>query len=142
MIANDGGPLHIAASQQVPTVSIFGPVDPDVYGPYPPSPRHQVVYHEALPCRPCYHQFKLPPCPYERACLTGIEPRDVLEACERILMTPETLHDRIALPAYMVMQLLGLSEPPKPADCADAAAIALCHLHRCNVHASLMAVTR
>lgn len=99
VIANDGGPLHIAASQRVPTVSIFGPVDPDVYGPYPPSPRHQVVYHEALPCRPCYHQFKLPPCPYERACLAGIEPRDVLEACERILMTPETLHDRIALPA-------------------------------------------
>jgi len=32
--------------------------------------------------------------------------------------------------AYMVERLLGLSGPPRPADCADAAAIALCHLHR------------
>ncbi|MEW5701296.1 MAG: crossover junction endodeoxyribonuclease RuvC [Candidatus Zixiibacteriota bacterium] len=32
--------------------------------------------------------------------------------------------------AFMVERLLGLSEPPRPADCADAAAIALCHLHR------------
>jgi crossover junction endodeoxyribonuclease RuvC len=32
--------------------------------------------------------------------------------------------------AYMVVQLLRLAGPPKPADCADAAAIALCHLHR------------
>ncbi|MBI3872451.1 MAG: crossover junction endodeoxyribonuclease RuvC [candidate division Zixibacteria bacterium] len=31
---------------------------------------------------------------------------------------------------YMVEQLLHLAGPPKPADCADAAAIALCHLHR------------
>lgn len=28
----------------------------------------------------------------------------------------------------MVQMLLGLSEPPKPADAADAAALALCHL--------------
>ena len=99
VIANDGGPIHIAASQRVPTVSIFGPVDPRVYGPYPHSPQHQVVYHESLPCRPCYHQFKLPPCPYERACLTEVEPEDVLEACERILKksTKESAHERLAV---------------------------------------------
>ena len=85
VISNDGGPIHIAASQGVRTVSIFGPVDPDVYGPYPRTPHHQVVYKDDLPCRPCYHRFKLPPCPYERACLTHIEPPDVLNACETIL---------------------------------------------------------
>lgn len=86
VICNDGGPLHLAVSQGVKTVSIFGPVDPRVYGPYPPSlQRHQVVYHPGLPCRPCYHRFKLPPCPYERACLTHIEPSDVLAACQATL---------------------------------------------------------
>jgi len=85
VISNDGGPIHIAASQHVPTVSIFGPVDPDVYGPYPRTSEHHIVYKAGLPCRPCYHQFKLPPCPYERACLTDIEPADVLEACEQVL---------------------------------------------------------
>ncbi|MBI3088494.1 MAG: hypothetical protein HYY91_06420 [Candidatus Omnitrophica bacterium] len=85
VISNDGGPIHIAASQQVPTVSIFGPVDPTVYGPYPRTSAHRVAYREDLRCRPCYHQFKLPPCPYERACLTSLEPEAVLEACEETL---------------------------------------------------------
>ena len=85
VITNDGGPVHIAASQGVRTVSIFGPVDAHVYGPYPRTDGHHVVYREDLPCRPCYHQFKLPPCPYERACLTTISPDDVLEACEAAL---------------------------------------------------------
>ncbi len=85
VISNDGGPVHIAASQGVPTVSIFGPVDPNVYGPYPRAAKHQVVYKADLHCRPCYHRFRLPPCPYERACLTTIEPADVLEACDRAL---------------------------------------------------------
>ena len=86
VICNDGGPLHLAVSQGVKTVSIFGPVDPRVYGPYPPSDsRHRVVSFSGLPCRPCYHQFKLPPCPYERACLLHIEPADVLSACEQAL---------------------------------------------------------
>ena len=85
VVTNDGGPMHIAASQGVRTVSIFGPVDAQVYGPYPRADGHRVVYREDLPCRPCYHQFKLPPCPYERACLTTISPDDVLEACEAAL---------------------------------------------------------
>lgn len=86
VVCNDGGPLHLAVSQGVKTVSIFGPVDPRVYGPYPPAPsRHWVICREGLPCRPCYHQFKLPPCPYERACLTTIEPHEVIEACAHLL---------------------------------------------------------
>lgn len=85
VIANDGGPVHIAASQGVRTVSIFGPVDPDVYGPYPRTPRHRILYNPQLLCRPCYHQFKLPPCPYERACLTTVDADTVLAACDEVL---------------------------------------------------------
>ncbi len=85
VVCNDGGPLHIAVSQGVRTVSLFGPVDPQVYGPYPPGPRHRVVYRADLLCRPCYHRFKLPPCPYERACLTTIGADDVVAACLEVL---------------------------------------------------------
>lgn len=35
---------------------------------------------------------------------------------------------------HMVAHLLGLAEPPKPSDAADALAIAICHLH---THATL-----
>jgi lipopolysaccharide heptosyltransferase II len=86
VICNDGGPLHLAVSQQVRTVSLFGPVDPVVYGPYPmTNPRHRVVCRMELACRPCYHQFRLPPCPYERACLTTIDAAEVIEACVALL---------------------------------------------------------
>jgi ADP-heptose:LPS heptosyltransferase len=86
VVCNDGGPLHLAVSQGVRTVSVFGPVDPQVYGPYPvDGGRHEVVCREDLPCRPCYRQFRLPPCPYERACLTTIGPEAVVMACRRVL---------------------------------------------------------
>ena len=85
VVCNDGGPLHLAVSQRTKTVSIFGPVDPRVYGPYPPDPgQQQVVLRGEMLCRPCYHVFKLPPCPYERACLTGIEPDEVIRACDAL----------------------------------------------------------
>ncbi len=86
VVCNDGGPLHLAVGRGVKTVSIFGPVDPRVYGPYPvDEARHKVIRRDELPCRPCYHQFRLPPCPYERACLRTIEPEAVIEACMELL---------------------------------------------------------
>lgn len=35
VIANDSGPLHIAAALGRPTLGLFGPTSPDRYGPYP-----------------------------------------------------------------------------------------------------------
>lgn len=37
VIANDSGPLHIAAALGTPTLGLFGPTSPDRYGPYPLS---------------------------------------------------------------------------------------------------------
>ena len=39
----------------------------------------------------------------------------------------------------MVQRLLGLAAPPRPADAADAAALALCHLAHAPVRAALAA---
>lgn len=90
VISSDGGPVHIAASQHIPTVSIFGPVDPTVYGPHPLTSEHRMVYREDLPCRPCYHRFRLPPCPYDRACLRDLHAEDILLACESLLTANAT----------------------------------------------------
>lgn len=35
VIANDSGPLHLAAALGVPTLGVFGPSDPRIWGPYP-----------------------------------------------------------------------------------------------------------
>ena len=35
VIANDSGPLHIAAALGIPTLGLFGPTSPKRTGPYP-----------------------------------------------------------------------------------------------------------
>lgn len=83
VICNDGGPLHIAVSQKVKTVSIFGPVDEKVYGPYPPDSDHTVVVKE-IDCRPCYRRFRFSYCEH-RNCLKGITPDEVFHAVKNSL---------------------------------------------------------
>ena len=44
VIANDSGPMHLAAALGVRVVGIFGPTDPRLFGPYPlTAPTHVVV---------------------------------------------------------------------------------------------------
>ena len=83
VICNDGGPLHLATSQGVKTISIFGPVDENVYGPYPPNSNHLVV-SKKLDCRPCYKRFKLSACT-QRHCLATITPQEVLGAAKKLI---------------------------------------------------------
>jgi lipopolysaccharide heptosyltransferase II len=84
LLCNDGGILHIAVSQGVDTVSIFGPVDDSVYGPCPPSERHVVVKAESVLCRPCYNNFKHQMCE-NLDCLRKIDKGRVLEHAKRLL---------------------------------------------------------
>ena len=84
-VCNDGGPLHMAVALGLKTVSMFGPVDERVYGPYPASDRHRVITAAGLECRPCYSRFRLPECDYEMKCLTDIKPEEVVKACEELL---------------------------------------------------------
>jgi lipopolysaccharide heptosyltransferase II len=84
LITNDGGPLHIAVALRVKTVSIFGPVDDEVYGPYPPSDRH-IVVKEDLTCSPCYQRFRMPACSRNRECINSISTQRVFEAVRRLL---------------------------------------------------------
>jgi ADP-heptose:LPS heptosyltransferase len=44
VIANDSGPMHLAAALGVRVLGIFGPTDPRLFGPYPlNAPSHVVV---------------------------------------------------------------------------------------------------
>ncbi|MBT2384537.1 glycosyltransferase family 9 protein [Streptomyces sp. ISL-11] len=44
VIAGDTGLAHLATALATPSVTLFGPVAPRLWGP-PPSPRHRVLYH-------------------------------------------------------------------------------------------------
>lgn len=84
VITNDGGPLHMAVAAGAKTVSLFGPVDEKVYGPYPDDPKRHRVIKKQLDCRPCYRRFKLREC-QRRICLEEINPQEVIAAIEELL---------------------------------------------------------
>lgn len=73
-LVNDGGPLHVAVASKVKTVSIFGPVDDKVYGPYPRE-GHYVV-NKNLACQPCYRRFFAAHCEH-LSCLQDLSVQDV-----------------------------------------------------------------
>jgi len=84
LVANDGGPLHTAIALGVKAVSIFGPVDDLVYGPYPKD-ENQIVIKEDLPCRPCYNNFRLKDCLNNRKCIDGITVAEVFSAVKKLI---------------------------------------------------------
>ena len=81
-IVNDGGPLHVAVAVGAKTVSIFGPVDEKVYGPYPHG-NHQVVTKN-LACRPCYRNFRRAACEHI-SCLKDISVEDVFNTVNEVM---------------------------------------------------------
>ncbi len=54
LISNNSGPMHIAAAIGTPTVSISGPVDPRIHGPWGDG---HIVLQSELDCSPCYYPF-------------------------------------------------------------------------------------
>ena len=89
LIANDGGPLHIAVALGKKTVSFFGPTDQLVYGPYPPAPERHVVLKKSLPCVPCYRNFRLSECHRDKECLRSISVAEASEGVFSLLSKKE-----------------------------------------------------
>ncbi len=82
VVLNDGGPLHMAVAAGAQTVSLIGPVDQKVYGPYP-SARHRVVTTD-VECRPCYRKFRRAECKHI-SCLNDLSLEDVLYQVDQAL---------------------------------------------------------
>lgn len=72
-LGNDSGITHLAASLGIPTLSIFGPTDPLVWGPR--GEKVQIIYKH-LPCSPCWPNIPNN-CP--RSCLGDLEVITVIE---------------------------------------------------------------
>ena len=70
VIANDSGPMHIAAALGKPLVTLFGPTNPARTGPYQ---RAECVIDLKLPCSPCYSRK----CSHQ-SCLNWLEPDQVI----------------------------------------------------------------
>ena len=76
-IGGDTGPLHIASILGIPTVAIYGPKDPAVYGPYN---NKAIVLKKDWPCSPCNNRTCAQP-----ECMTTILPEEVFQAIEELM---------------------------------------------------------
>lgn len=82
-IGGDSGPLHIAATSDVPVVGLYGPTLAERSAPWrPPDVRTASIDVGTLPCRPCEQRVCVPG---DFRCLTGIAARTVRAAAERLL---------------------------------------------------------
>jgi ADP-heptose:LPS heptosyltransferase/GT2 family glycosyltransferase len=81
-VGNNSGPHHLAAALGVPTIGIHSAViDTREWCPSGPN---AVALRRDMDCGPCY--LATPPeCPRALACLIGLRPGEVYQACRRLL---------------------------------------------------------
>ena len=82
-ITNDSGPMHLAASLDVPVVAIFGPTDEIQTGPL--GRGHRIIRKKVV-CSPCFHRE----CPEDHACMKTISPEEVYAVIESMFRPGET----------------------------------------------------
>lgn len=80
LMANDSGPVHMAAAVGTPCLVLFGPTNPNLTGPYGAC---HAVLRAPEPCQPCDQ----PQCPgvSGRPCLDRIDVEDVVMTVDALL---------------------------------------------------------
>ncbi|MGB9738742.1 MAG: glycosyltransferase family 9 protein [Chloroflexus aggregans] len=86
VIGVDSGPLHIAVSQGVPTIHLFGPSDPLRFGPWGDGSRHHVL-SAGIACSPCGVFAACPRATDPPECMVALTPASVVAAAETLLAT-------------------------------------------------------
>jgi predicted lipopolysaccharide heptosyltransferase III len=82
-VGGDSGPMHIAATSDVPIVAVFGPTLPVHWAPWRPAQLPFIaVEPDALECRPCDQRVCAPG---DFRCLRNTGPDRVIEAARRLL---------------------------------------------------------
>ena len=90
-IGPDNGMLHLAAAMGVPTVRLFGPADPVLFGPYGPAAdrRAHAVVQTPRACAACGYLDLLPPQQAMYPCMADITAEEVIAAALRVWAATE-----------------------------------------------------
>lgn len=83
VIGNDSGSIHMAASVNVPVVSVFGPTAPELG--YRPWVQPMAIVQKDLSCRPC-GKHGSNQCPIgTHECMKSVSAAEVFKACMKLL---------------------------------------------------------
>jgi len=84
LVTNDGGPGQFAALTPVPTIILFGPETPVIYGTLS---RNSHCFHLGIPCSPCLtaYNHRTSPCDGDNQCLKQITPEQVMAKAREML---------------------------------------------------------
>ncbi|HNP27595.1 MAG TPA: putative lipopolysaccharide heptosyltransferase III [Nitrospirales bacterium] len=78
-VGNDGGPMHMAAAVGCPVLGLFGPTDPQIWGPR--GEKVSVMY-KGLDCEACFY----PGCTRgEESCMRQISVKEVCQVARQFL---------------------------------------------------------
>lgn len=79
---HDTGMMHLSVAVGTPTVAVFGPSDPQIYGPYG---EHGAAVWRPTPESPCFYNGEaVANCPCAGQCMRNVGAEPVLAAAERV----------------------------------------------------------
>ncbi|MCW8816961.1 MAG: glycosyltransferase family 9 protein [Ignavibacteriaceae bacterium] len=79
IVANDSGPMHVAAALGIPTIGIFGPTNPENHRPF--SSNSDFVIKSDLHCIICNKLV----CPYKHECMLELDPKEFATKAKKLL---------------------------------------------------------
>ena len=80
VIANDSGPMHISTAVGTPTLSLHGPTDPNLQGPF--GNKHSWIRLEELDCIGC----NLLQCPRKHECFLNLPVAAIMEKIAQLIL--------------------------------------------------------
>jgi heptosyltransferase III len=118
-VGPDTSVTHLAAASGCPTVALFGPTDPRIWGPWPAGglsepwaatgtiqQRGNVwLVQNPLPCLPCQQEGCERHIGSYSACLDELSPRHVLQAVEQALEAPNGRLSESGAPAQRQLRM-------------------------------------
>ncbi|GAC1443110.1 MAG: hypothetical protein NVSMB52_01080 [Chloroflexota bacterium] len=85
VVSGDSGPLHVAVALGRPLLAVYGPTDPQIYGPYRPTAATKVLRAD-IPCSPCYSLAASAECPLgDPICMRLVRVDDMVNAALELL---------------------------------------------------------
>ena len=86
LVTIDSGPLHIARKLGLPTISVWGPTNPDNYLCIDPHEADRHLYYSLRsPCSPCVHHYETLPCGGNNFCMKNIPATEIIGKIRELL---------------------------------------------------------